>query len=158
MSMKQILIHSLPNLQCLILEHTKLPSKESELTSFLARKLQRIESKECLRQKISVEENDFSYFVNLQHIKLKYSLEYQDERLKSESRKINNSLTKLPKLETLSIYIINPNECIVYSPESVLNSIMHELDENQIKTLYEIKYWWDYSCVWFIRKTVSGSI
>jgi hypothetical protein len=43
---QKVLISSFPNLRCLILDCTKLPSKENQLTSFLGQKLQRIEMNE----------------------------------------------------------------------------------------------------------------
>jgi len=74
MSIKQIqqtLIHSLPNLQCLRLKYTELPSKENELTSFLGQKLQQIEfDQDSLHGKNHAEEKDFSYLCNLKYLKV----------------------------------------------------------------------------------------
>jgi hypothetical protein len=156
--MKQILIYSFSNLQCLTLDNTQLSSKANELTSFLSEKLRRIESDAYFFGKSTQAKRDFSSFLNLQHIKLKYRLGNDDERWNSRSRLIRNSLTKLSKLETLSICaILSEEDRYVFrsDPDVIFYPIMDELNVNQIKTEYEIKYSGDY--MWCIRNTKNDS-
>jgi hypothetical protein len=67
-------------------------------------------------------------------------------------------LTKLSKLETLSICaILSEEDRYVFrsDPDVIFYPITDELNVNQIKTEYEIKYSGDY--MWFIRNTKNDS-
>ena len=146
----QILMYSFPNLQYIILDRTELPSKENELTSFLGQKIQRMISYEYFSGKNITQETDISYLCNLKHLKLSYYGKDNGEELNSRSRIISNLLTKLRKLETLSIYAISSSSA---NPKSIFDEIMNGLDEDEIKTEYEIKYSGNY--MRFIRNSVS---
>jgi hypothetical protein len=158
---KQILIYSFPNLQCLILHYTKLLLKENELSLFLGQKRQRIEVGEYSLQESSEceEEKDFSYLFNLKYVKLTYGGVYNDEELNNRRRTISNLLTKLPKLETFSIYAMPGSGCFIYDREQIFNSIIHGLNQDEMKTKYETKHETKRSgkYLWFIQSTVSGS-
>ena len=153
---KHILIHSFPNLQCLTLDYTELPTKENELTKFFGQKLQQIEFGEYSLDNNSNPEQkkDFSFLTNVKHVKVTYGLAHEDEGLNSRSQIILNLLTKLSKLETLSIYAIPSSGCLFYRREQIFNPILNGLDQDQIKTQYEMKYSGDY--MWFIRNTLSS--
>jgi hypothetical protein len=151
-----ILIHSFPNLQCLILRHTEFVLKENKLALFLGQKLQRIEFDESFLDGSGAQGKDFSYLFNLKHLNITYGSADADVRPDIRAAKVRHLLlTKLSTLETLSIYATSISLGWYYSTRQILEPILSGLNQDEIKTKYEIKYFGEYIC--FIRNVFSSS-
>ncbi|CAF1395844.1 unnamed protein product [Didymodactylos carnosus] len=152
---EQIPMYSFPNIQCLLLNNTELPLKENQLTSFLGEKLQRIEFDEYSTRK-NLQKQNLCYLSNIKHLKLAFGFLYYGKGLDSQPEITRNLLIKLPKLETVSIYVPRNGAYDEYGADPIYRPIMARLNENEIKAQYKIRYSGG-AYTWIIKRAISSS-
>ena len=89
-------------------------------------------------------------------MKLAFGFLYCGKGLNSQPEITRNLLIKLPKLETVSIYVPRNTAYDEHGADPIYRPIMARLNENEIKAQYKIRYSGG-AYTWIIKRAISSS-